>query len=141
MPRRTLRIILLLGTIVVGFGVEQARAADGPSDSLGKVYGEWRIGVKPDKGTEYDKLIETAGLPLFRQAGGRMVGWWKTLVGNLYEHVTIWEYDDMAAFEEAVGFLGGDKRFADFVAKRDPLLAGEENRFLKLTEGAVPPAL
>ena len=29
-----------------------------------------------------------------------MVGWWTTLIGNLYEHVTIWEYDDMAAFRK-----------------------------------------
>ena len=140
MLRRVLSIPLLMFSLA-GYDPVPARAADGPADSLGKVYGEWRIGVKPDKGPEYDKLIETAGLPLFRQAGGRMVGWWKTLVGNLYEHVTIWEYDDMAAFEKAVGFLGSEKKFADFVAKRDPLLSGEENRFLQLADGAVAPAL
>lgn len=116
-------------------------AADGPGDSPGKVYGEWRIAVKPDKGPDYDKLIQTEGLPLFRKAGGRMVGWWKTLVGNLYEQVTIWEYDDMAAFEKAVGFLGQDPQFAAFVAKRDPLLTGEENRFLILAPGGKSPAL
>src|SRR5688500_5807130 len=71
-----------------------------------KVYGEWRIRVRPDKGAEYNQLIQQRGLPLFREAGGRMVGWWNTLIGNLYEHVTIWEYDDMAAFEKAVQFLG-----------------------------------
>ena len=61
----------------------------------------WRmaIRVRPDKGNEYAKLIETQGLPLFRRAGGRMVGWWTTAVGDLYEQVTIWEYDGMAAFE------------------------------------------
>ena len=67
-------------------------------ESARRVYGEWRIRIKPDKGPEYEKLIEQSGLPLFREAGGRMVGWWKTLIGDLYEHVTIWEYDDMAAF-------------------------------------------
>src|SRR6266576_5297797 len=96
--RYCLRLAAILACLAVTRAT--ARAAD-PPDSLGKVYGEWRIAVKPDKGSEYDKLIETQGLPLFREAGGRMVGWWKTLVGNLYEHVTIWEYDDMAAFEKA----------------------------------------
>ena len=70
-----------------------------------------------------------------------MVGWWKTLVGNLYEHVTIWEYDDMTAFERAIGILGSEPKFAKFVAQRDPLLAGEQNRFLRLTEKAEPPTL
>src|SRR5262245_8729296 len=102
-----LRFTLLTAILILAQAT--SRAADPPADSLGKVYGEWRIGVKPDKGAEYDKLIETEGLTLFREAGGRMVGWWKTLVGNLYEHVTIWEFDDMAAFEKAIGFLGGEK--------------------------------
>ncbi|MSR59223.1 MAG: hypothetical protein EXS05_16530 [Planctomycetaceae bacterium] len=122
-------------------GGASAPAADEPAAARAKVYGEWRIFIKPDKGPEYDRLIETQGLPLFREAGGRMVGWWKILIGNLYEHVTIWEYDDMAAFEKAVGFLGGEKRFAFFVAKRDPLLAGEENRFLRLSAEAITPTL
>src|SRR6516164_7328361 len=107
MPRCVSLTILVLLPLLAGDDRAQVCAADEPANSLGRVYGEWRIGVKPDKGPEYDKLIETEGLTLFRQAGGRMVGWWKTLVGNLYEHVTIWEYDDMAAFEKAVGFLGG----------------------------------
>lgn len=122
-------------------GEEVAKPTAQASQSSGKVYGEWRIQIKPDKGPDYDKLIESEGLPLFRAAGGRMVGWWKTLVGNLYEHVTIWEYDDMGAFEKAIGFLGPNPQFAKFVAQRDPLLTGEENRFMRLSAEAIPPAL
>jgi hypothetical protein len=70
-----------------------------PGAEAARVYGEWRIRVKPDQGQTYERLIEKSGLPLFREAGGRMVGWWESLVGDLYEHVTIWEYDDFAAFE------------------------------------------
>jgi type 1 glutamine amidotransferase len=106
-----------------------------------KVYGEWRIQVRPDQGQQYQRLIEQEGLPLFREAGGRMVGWWTTLVGDLYEQLTIWEYDDMAAFERAVGFLGQSEEFARFVAQRDPLLKGERNRFLQLAAGGQPPEL
>jgi type 1 glutamine amidotransferase len=138
-----MRRFLLVLLLSFGFcgAAAIARGADGPAGSSGKVYGEWRIRVKPDRGADYDRLIETEGLPLFREAGGRMVGWWKTLVGNLYEQVTIWEYDDLAAFESAVGFLGGETRFARFVAQRDPLLSGEENRFLKLSAEAAAPGL
>ncbi|HLJ11041.1 MAG TPA: NIPSNAP family protein [Planctomycetaceae bacterium] len=140
MPRRVPRDLFHLLIVMVCLGGFAGRAEE-PAASRVKVYGEWRIAVKADKGSEYDRLIETEGLPLFRKAGGRMVGWWKTLIGNLYEHVTIWEYDDMAAFEKAIGILGGEKRFAEFVAKRDPLLSGEENRFLKLAAGAASPSL
>ena len=119
---------------------ERATTQSGPRKT-GKVYGEWRIRVRPDKGDEYNELIEQKGLPLFREAGGRVVGWGNTLIGDLYEHVTIWEYDDMAAFEKAIQHLGKDERFAEFVKLRDPLLTGEESRFLKLTGGGLPPAL
>ncbi len=112
-----------------------------PGGDGARVYGEWRIRVRPDQGPAYDALIEKSGLPLFRQAGGRMVGWWKTLIGDLYEHVTIWEYDDMAGFEKAVQFLGKNPEFAKFVAARDPLLTGEESRFLRLAARAERPLL
>ncbi len=138
----TLTIFLLSAPL---FEIARAGQEPAPAKSsetmTGKVYGEWRIRVRPDKGPEYNQLIEQKGLPLFREAGGRMVGWWKTLIGDLYEHVTIWEYDDMAAFEKAVEFLGKEKRFAQFVALRDPLLTGEESRFLKLTAAAERPRL
>lgn len=107
----------------------------------GKVYGEWIIVVRPDKGKEYNQLIETEGLPLFRAAGGRMVGWWTTAIGDLYEQVTIWEYDGLEAFEKAGQILGKNDRFAKFVAQRDPLLTGERSRFLQLADGAAAPTL
>lgn len=109
--------------------------------SPAKVYGEWYIQVRPDKGAEYGRLIQEKGLPLFREAGGRMVGWWKTLIGDLYEHVTIWEYDGLPGFEKAVQFLGKDERFQKFVALRDPLLAGEQSCFLKLAGFAEKPSV
>jgi type 1 glutamine amidotransferase/glyoxylase-like metal-dependent hydrolase (beta-lactamase superfamily II) len=105
------------------------------------VYGEWRIRVKPDKVGQYNDLIQSRGLPLFRGAGGRMVGWWSTLVGDLYEQITIWQYDSMGAFQGAVQQLSGDERFGDFAAKRDPLLAGEVSRFMTLATQGIRPAL
>ncbi len=130
-------LIIVIGLVSVCL-LEIAPAKDERSASSrgDAVYGEWLIRVRPDMGPEYNRLIEQKGLPLFRAAGGRMVGWWNTLIGDLYEHVTIWRYDDMAAFEKAVGFLSKNERFAEFVSRRDPLLTGEESRFLKLAPGA-----
>jgi len=53
-----------------------------PVSDAGRVYGEWRIRVKPDQGPAYNRLIEQTGLPLFRAAGGRMVGWWNTSIAT-----------------------------------------------------------
>ncbi len=135
--------LLALAALVATSRGDDRPVPSSPVPAVGttRVYGEWRIQVKPDKGPEYNRLIEQSGLPLFRQAGGRLVGWWSTLIGNLYEQLTIWEYDDMAAFERAIGFLSKNPAFARFVAAHDPLLAGEESRFLRLAPGAAGPAL
>jgi hypothetical protein len=117
------------------------QGANGMTAPQGKVYGEWRIRVRPDKGAQYDELIRSQGLPLFKAAGGRMVGWWRTQIGDLYEQLTIWEYDDMAAFQQAVEHLGLNQKFAEFAAQRDPLLSGEESRFLRLAPQAIAPKL
>jgi len=143
MHRRRFAVLLSLTTLLAIELERQAPAAPphNAPDADRRVYGEWRIHIRPDQGQEYNQLIAEQGLPLFRAAGGRMVGWWTTLVGDLYEHLTIWEYDDMAAFEHAIGYLGVEKKFSRFVKARDPLLDAEENRFLKLAAGAEPPGL
>ncbi len=135
-------ILVALALVVTSRGaLEQTPPKPVEATAAGRVYGEWRIRVRPDQGPAYGKLIEQTGLPLFREAGGRMVGWWTTLVGDLYEQVTIWEYDDMAAFERAIQFLTKNPAFGRFVLARDPLLAGEESRFLRLAPGAIGPSL
>jgi len=141
--RRTSWLLLVLVVLVSTTRGDDRPAPPNPAPGgdAARVYGEWRIRVKPDQGPAYNRLIEQSGLPLFREAGGRMVGWWNTLIGDLYEHVTIWEYDDMAAFERAGQFLSKNPAFAKFVAARDPLLAGEESRFLRKAAGATRPSL
>jgi hypothetical protein len=156
MLRRGIATAFGAGVIVLAASLPLARSGRGQDEGAakrgeappageqaapGKVYGEWTIRVKPDKGAEYGKLIQEKGLPLFREAGGRMVGWWNTLIGDLYEQVTIWEYDGMPAFEKAIGFLGKNDSFHQFVRLRDPLLGGEECRFLRLSAWAEKPAL
>jgi hypothetical protein len=139
--KRRWALFALVSVIAVGWWARShALSTREPSGAKPpKVYGEWRIRVKPDKGADYAKLIQEKGLPLFIEAGGRMVGWWTTLVGDLYEQVTIWEYDGMAGFEKAIGLLGKEPRFAEFVKLRDPLLSGEDARFHRLLDGARAP--
>jgi type 1 glutamine amidotransferase len=134
----SLQLLLVLAVLV---STTRGDDRPAPGDDAARVYGEWRIRVKPDQGPAYNRLIEQSGLPLFREAGGRMVGWWNTMIGDMYEHVTIWEYDDMAAFERAGQLLSKNPAFAKFVAARDPLLAGEESRFLRMAAGAARPSL
>ncbi|MBI4601598.1 MAG: NIPSNAP family protein [Planctomycetes bacterium] len=133
--------VILFAAPYLASRLAPAGAEPAAEPAAARAYGEWRIRIKPDMGAQYVQLIAEKGLPLFRESGGRMVGWWTTLVGNLYEHVTIWEYDGMAGFEKQVAALGKDERFARFVALRDPLLSGEDSRFLRLVPFAEKPSV
>ena len=68
-------------------GAEEAAAAK-------KVYGEWRIRLRPESEADYNKLIEEQGLALYTEAGGRLMGWWHAYAGGPQEQVTIWEFDE-----------------------------------------------
>jgi type 1 glutamine amidotransferase len=137
----TQSLTLIVVVLSAAAAAKESEPSPAPPSPSGTVYGEWRIQIRPDRLADYNRLIERQGLPLFREAGGRMVGWWSTAIGDLYEQTTIWEYDSMAAFERARAMLGKDERFARFAAARDPLLTGESNRFLKLAPGASAPRL
>lgn len=136
-------MILLSAVFILASSARNTFADDPPKPgpAAKRVYGEWRIQIRPDRGAQYNRLVEHQGLPLFREAGGRMVGWWTTVAGDLYEHVTIWEYDGLDAYQRFLEKLSKDERFARFAAQRDPLLAGEQSRFLQLAAGAEPPRL
>ncbi len=139
MKSQLLTALLVLSLAATVRADEKPAAEKSPASD--KVYGEWLIRVKPEHVPAYNELIEREGLNLFRAAGGRMVGWWTTLIGDLYEQVTIWEYDDMSAFEKAVASLGGNEQFAAFAKARDRLLVGEESQFFRLAAGGLPPRL
>jgi type 1 glutamine amidotransferase len=146
MKARSFIVLNLIGALPA-LGWQPARADEAGNQSSKRaaestrVYGEWLIRPRPEKGAQYTRLIGEQGLALFREGGGRMIGWWNTLVGNLYEQVTIWEYDDLAAYQNAVDRLGKSDRFARFVSLRDPLLAAEQSRFLQLAAFAEQPRL
>ncbi len=114
-------LVILVGVLIVFQSVPSAAQM---------VFGEWRINVKPGMMKEYEQLIIDEGLPLFKK-NARMVGWWKTLIGDLYQMTTIWEYDSIADFEEGVRAAENDAAFQRFAEKRDKLLDGEKSEFLK----------
>lgn len=103
-----------------------------------KVYGHWSIKVVPGMEQAYYDLIATEGLPLFK-GNSEMVGWWKTLIGNLYEMITIWEYKDITTFENGIKTSADNKMFQRFARERNTLITGETSEFLQLPEWATPP--
>ena len=104
----------------------------------GKVYGHWSIKIKPGMEQAYEDHISKEGLPLFTQ-NARMVGWWKTMIGDLYEQITIWEYDNIDTFEKGVRASADNIQFQLFARKRNTLITGEESQFLQLGPGVPAP--
>lgn len=112
-------------------GAEEAAAAK-------KVYGEWRIRLRPESEADYNKLIEEQGLALYTEAGGRLMGWWHAYAGGPQEQVTIWEFDDIGAYRTAMSALMKNDRYRQFDALWRPLVDVVHNRLLRLPIEAEP---
>ena len=129
--------ILLLGASL--FGCAQQAVEPKPFQPA-KVYGEWRIRVKPGQDEKFSRLVNEQGLPVYRAAGGTMIGWWKTLVGgSSYEHTAIWEFDSVSAFESSMKSLQNNEAIARYDSARALLIDGDNSRLLNLAPGANKP--
>ena len=137
---RTVLPSLVAALLVVGCSGSPP-PTDAERRAASAVYGEWKIRVRPEHEAEYERLVAEQGLSLYRASGGRMVGWWKTLVGDGFEHLTLWRFDDMGAFEQGLGRLSVNEGFAGFSERRNRFVESEESRFLMLTGAAEQPRL
>ena len=81
-------------SVVDGSGVERAGVDESPPPAVLQVLPSLVTGGVVRGTIEITQAVaEGGGVALVASAGGRMVGWWTTLVGDLYEQVTIWEYE------------------------------------------------
>ncbi|KAK9449642.1 NIPSNAP-domain-containing protein [Limtongia smithiae] len=80
--------------------------------------------VNPEDSPEYVKLIseiypQIAADPLNKV---KLVGSWRTVVGDLDTFVTVWEYNGYAGFHETYYRIHSDPKFIDYLRRLRPLL-------------------
>lgn len=65
-------------------------------------------------------------MPIVRERGLRLRGFWKTLVGNAGEYLELWDFDSLAEFEREWSGLMQDPRLLEVFQNTGPMVE-EEN--------------
>jgi len=79
---------------------------------------------------EYLALYETEGLAVQRRILGRMVGHYRSEIGELNQVIHLWAYVDLSERGQRRAALLADPQFKAYVQKMQPLLVRQESRLL-----------
>ena len=93
--------------------------------------------LKPGKVPEYMAVVREVGLPIRRDHGGRLVGWYYSVMGEINQVIHIWAYEDFGQMEEEGKAFRGDPRWInEYVPRVEPLLVRQRNQIMKAAEFA-----
>jgi hypothetical protein len=84
----------------------------------------------PGKLRDYLALYESEGLDIQRRILGRLVGYYRSEIGELNQVVHLWAYTDLLEREKRRASLLADPGFKAYVHKMLPLLVSQESRIL-----------
>ncbi|MEO6273252.1 MAG: NIPSNAP family protein [Rhodoferax sp.] len=84
----------------------------------------------PGKAREYLALYEAEGLAIQQRILGRMVGYYRTELGELNQVVHLWAYTTLLERQERRAALLDNSQFKLYVQKMLPLLVRQESQIL-----------
>ncbi|HLU99630.1 MAG TPA: NIPSNAP family protein [Acidobacteriota bacterium] len=80
---------------------------------------------------QYEQLFQQQVLPLIREKKLRLLGIWKTLVGDVGEYLELWQFDSLGEFEVKWPSLLEDPRFQELVRTTGPMVKDENFTLLQ----------
>lgn len=87
----------------------------------------------------FEKVFAGEILPLAREHGLRLRGFWKTWVGAVGEYMELWEFRSMEEYETRWKRFFFDPRLKAVFEVTGPLVEGEESSLLEPVELSEPP--
>jgi hypothetical protein len=123
---RTIIIIVGVLAVLISFTFE-----DGTAQQLGdKVYWMAITEVPLGKLPEYHAWSEKELVPLMEEHGYHFVAGWQTIVGNFEEVISVSEFENMAAYQEARKSLLGSEEWKTVSIKLDTFTRSVRSCFL-----------
>lgn len=74
---------------------------------------------------EYERIFQQQVVPLAAEKGLRLVGIWKSLVGDVGEFFELWEFSSLTEFEIKWPSLLEDSRFQELLRTTGPMVKDE----------------
>ena len=82
----------------------------------------------------FEKLFVREVLPLTRRHDLKLLGFWRTLVGNAGEYLELWEFKSMADFERSWKGLLKDPELEQVFQRTGPLVEDENFSLLEAVD-------
>lgn len=86
--------------------------------------------TQPGRLRDYLALYEAEGLAIQRRILGRLVGYYRSEIGELNQVLHLWAYEDLKEREQRRAALLADPQFQAYVRQMLPLLQSQESRIL-----------
>ena len=87
----------------------------------------------------FEKLFSKQILPLTQRHDLKLLGCWRTLVGNMGEYLELWEFRSIADFEESWKRLLQDPQLAMIFELTGPMVEAETFSLLEAVDLAPEP--
>lgn len=86
--------------------------------------------TQPGRLRDYLALYEAEGLAIQRRILGRLVGYYRSEIGELNQVLHLWAYEDLKEREQRRAVLLADPQFQAYVRQMLPLLQSQDSRIL-----------
>ena len=126
------KLFLIIGVILIAITVihNDVSAQDVPA----KVYWMITVEVPVGKLAEYHSFARDELFPVQEKYGYNFIGSWQTIVGDIEEVISIAEFDNMEAYNNARrSFLGSEEWKTSVGKKVDSFVRSIKTRFLRAT--------
>ncbi len=124
------KLFLIIGVILIAITVihNDVSAQDVPA----KVYWMITVEVPVGKLAKYHSFAQEELIPVQEKYGYNFIGSWQTIVGDIEEVISIAEFDNMEAYNNARrSFLGSEEWKTSVGKKVDSFVRSIKTRFLR----------
>ncbi len=88
----------------------------------------------PGKMAQYKEVETKELIPLFNKSGVKMIGHWNTVVGNSYETVNLYAFNDMTHYQKVRVAGSKDPEYQKLQADLGALTMSSNSRLLEPSE-------
>jgi len=93
--------------------------------------------LKMGKVQDYMDAVREVALPLRKENGINLAGWFYTIIGPITQVIHIWAYESLAHMEEAKAKVEDDPRWTgEYLPRVQPLIATARDQIMKAADFA-----
>jgi hypothetical protein len=95
------------------------------------IYLEATVGIVNRKMNEYTDIVAKELIPVYDRLGIKMIGSWRTYIGNSNDVVVLFQYDNLTQMEKQMDARNKDRDFQKLLPRYQAVTTGNISRILQ----------